>query len=177
MILKLKRTPGLYVLGFMASGKTTLGRMLADHIGWTFADLDEDIESRERQAVAEIFDLRGEAEFRRIEHEAMRKRVRAIECGRPMVLALGGGAFVQPDNFALLENNGVTLWLDCPLEMIEGRLEKNGGNRPLARDRERMRRLYHERRETYALADFRIDACSEDPLINLQAALALPIFR
>lgn len=93
MILKLKRTPGLYIVGFMASGKTTLGRMLADEIGWGFADLDDDIEQREKQSIVEIFDTRGEAEFRRIEHELMRKRVKAIECGKPMVLALGGRRF------------------------------------------------------------------------------------
>lgn len=176
MILKLKRTPGVYVVGFMASGKTTLGRMLADHIGWNFADLDRDIEAREKQSIAEIFDARGEREFRRIEHEAMKSRVRKVECGLPLVLALGGGAFVQPDNFALLENNGVTLWLDCPLALIEGRLRGAENGRPLARDPDRMRKLYQERREMYRLADYRIDACSEDPLVNLAAALALPVF-
>jgi shikimate kinase len=177
MILKLKRTPGLYVVGFMASGKTTLARMLADHIGWQFADLDQDIESREQQSIPEIWDTRGESEFRRIEHEVMRKRVRAIECGRPMVLALGGGAFVQPQNYAMLENNGVTLWLDCPFHLIERRVQKENGTRPLARDPERMKRIYEERREYYALADFRIDVCSEDPNENLAAVLALPIFH
>ena len=175
MILKLKRTPGVYVVGFMASGKTTVGRMLADHIGWSFADLDEDIETREGQRIPQIFDTRGETEFRRIEHEAMRKRVRAIECGRPMVLALGGGAFVQPENFALLENNGVTVWLDCPLRLIETRVK--GGSRPLARDADQMRDLYETRRESYARADFRVDACSEDPRDNLAAVLALPVFH
>ncbi len=175
MILKLKRTPGVYVVGFMASGKTTLGRMLADHIGWSFADLDEDIERRESQPIPEIFETRGEAEFRRIEHELMRKRVRAIECGRPMVLALGGGAFVQPENFALLENNGVTVWLDCPLQLIENRVK--GADRPLARDLAQMRSLYASRREGYALADYRVEACSEDPKDNLAAVLALPIFH
>jgi shikimate kinase len=174
MILKLKRTPGLYIVGFMASGKTTLGRMLADQIGWGFADLDEDIEQREKQTIVEIFDSRGEAEFRRIEHELMRKRVRAIECGKPMVLALGGGAFVQPDNFALVENNGLTLWLDCPLHVIEKRVE--GSARPLARDVEKMRALYEARREFYALADYHVELLAEDPRDNLAAILALPVF-
>ncbi len=175
MILKLKRTPGLYVVGFMASGKTTLGRMLADHIGWSFADLDDDIEKGENQPIPEIFEHRGEAEFRRVEHEAMRRRVRAIECGRPMVLALGGGAFVQPENFALLENNGVTVWLDCPLHLIEQRVRN--GSRPLARNVVELRLLHERRRAAYALADYRVDACSDDPAANLAAILALPIFH
>jgi shikimate kinase len=174
MILRLKRTPGLYIVGFMASGKTTLGRMLANEIGWGFADLDDDIEQREQQRVVDIFDQRGEKEFRRIEHELMRKRVRSIECGKPMVLALGGGAFVQAENFALLENNGVSLWLDCPLQVIEKRVD--GTDRPLARDLDRMRELYAKRREFYALADHRVELHSEDPRENLAAILALPVF-
>jgi shikimate kinase len=176
MILKLKRTPGLYVVGFMASGKTTLGRMLAEHIGWGFADLDEEIERAEKRTIAEIFDAEGEAEFRRIEHEAMRRHVTDVERGKPIVMALGGGAFVQPDNYALLENNGVTLWLDCPLGLIERRVTANS-NRPLARDVEKLRALYNERRNGYSLADFRVEACFEDPRENLAAVLALPIFR
>ncbi len=176
MILKLKRTPGLYIVGFMASGKTTLGQMLAEHIGWNFADLDADIERHAQKPIPQIFETEGEAEFRRIEHDLMRRRVRAIECGKPMVLALGGGAFVQPENYALVENNGVTLWLDCPLELVESRIRQSN-NRPLARNLSQVRSLYRERREAYALADFRVDACSENPEQNLAAVLALPIFH
>src|SRR5579871_3689080 len=104
MILKLKRTPGIYLVGFMGSGKSTVGRLLADRIGWHFVDLDAEIEAARKMTILEIFESRGEAEFRLIEHQTMRERVRAIECGRPTVLALGGGAIVQPENFALVEN-------------------------------------------------------------------------
>ena len=109
MILKLKRTPGIYLVGFMASGKSTIGRLLADRIGWHFADMDEEIEAARDMRISRIFEAYGEAEFRRIEHAAMRARVKAIESGRPTVIALGGGAFVQPENYALLENNGITI--------------------------------------------------------------------
>ena len=176
MILKLKRTPGVYVVGFMASGKTTVGKMLASHIGWPFADLDEDIEKHEHQSIPRIFETRGEAEFRRIENERIRSRVRGVECGRPLVLALGGGTYVQPENADLLANNGVTVWLDCPLRIIEDRV-KDHDHRPLARDLEKLRSLYEERRAHYARADFRIDACSDDPRENLNSVLALPIFH
>jgi len=90
MILKLKRTPGIYLVGFMASGKTTIGRLLADELGWAFADLDEDIEAQQGRSIAEIFDSDGEEEFRTIERAAIRKRVVEVERGKPMVLALGG---------------------------------------------------------------------------------------
>ncbi len=176
MILKLKRTPGVYIVGFMASGKTTLGRMLADHIGWTFSDLDAEIEKHENRRISEIFDERGEDEFRRVEHELMRKRVRAIECGRPTVVALGGGTFARSENFALIENNGVSVWLDCKLDVIEQRVRGNS-DRPLARDPEKLRTLYQERREYYALADFRVEVCSDSPMENLEAVLSLPIFH
>jgi shikimate kinase len=176
MILKLKRTPGVYIVGFMGSGKTTVGRLLADRIGWKFVDLDEEIENHEQRSVAAIFDQGGEAEFRRIEHQLVRQHVRSVECGKPMVIALGGGTFVQPDNFALLENNGVTVWLDCPLEVIEKRVVLTS-DRPLARDLNHLRKLYEQRRENYARADFRVEVCSEDPQENLAAIMALSIFH
>ena len=110
MILKLKRTPGIYLVGFMGSGKSTVGRLLAERIGWHFVDLDAEIEAAEKTAIFEIFESRGEAEFRRLERETLRRHVRAIECGRPAVLALGGGAVVQPENHALLAENVRTGW-------------------------------------------------------------------
>src|SRR5260370_35743993 len=117
MILKLKRTPGIYLVGFMASGKTTIGRRLADELGWSFVDIDEDIEFAQETTIAEIFDTRGEEEFRRIETAAIQKRIRLIERGRPMVVALGGGAFAQHQNYELLQNNGISVWLHFPFSI------------------------------------------------------------
>ena len=123
MNLKLKCTPGIYVVGFMASGKSTIGRLLAQRLGWTFVDIDDEIEAAERTAIAEIFDTRGEAEFRRIETAIIHRHVHRIGQGIPAVLALGGGAFAAEANRALLENNGVTVWLDCPFEVVERRVD------------------------------------------------------
>jgi shikimate kinase len=176
MILKLKRTPGIYLVGFMASGKSTIGRLLADRIGWHFADMDEEIEAARDMRISRIFEAYGEAEFRRIEHAAMRARVKAIESGRPTVIALGGGAFVQPENYALLENNGITIWLDCPFEVVKRRVGDTS-HRPLARDPESFARLYETRREGYARADYRIPIENDDPAITVEALLALPLFK
>lgn len=156
MHLKLKRTPGIYITGFMGSGKTTVGRLVADRLGWDFVDLDSDIEARERDTVANIFASRGEVEFRRIETEAIKRWLRRIECGMPTVIALGGGAFVQPVNYEILGNNGISVWLDCSLEVVESRIADTSV-RPLARDKEAFRRLYIERRALYGRADFRVD--------------------
>ena len=176
MILKLKRTPGIYLVGFMGSGKSTIGRLLADRMGWHFVDLDAEIEATQGTSIAEIFETRGEAEFRRIEREKMRALVRAIESGRPTVLALGGGAIVQPENYALVENNGITVWLDCPFETVRRRVEQ-ASHRPLARDPASFAQLYETRRESYARADYRIAIESDDPAVAVEAVLRLPLFK
>jgi shikimate kinase len=176
MILKLKNTPGIYLAGFMGSGKSTIGRLLADRLGWHFVDLDEEIEAAAGMRIFEIFETRGEAEFRRIERDIMRKRVRGIEGGRPTVMALGGGAMVQPENFAMIEDNGITIWLDCPFETVRRRVG-DSSHRPLARDPEAFARLYEERRESYARADFRIPIDCDDPAVAVESILDLPLFK
>ncbi len=156
MHLKLKRTPGIFITGFMGSGKSTVGRLVADRLGWDFVDLDSDIEAQEHDTVANIFATRGEAEFRRLETAAIRRWLRKIECGVPTVIALGGGAFVQRENFEIIGNNGISVWLDCSLDVVESRIAGNSG-RPLARDKDAFRRLFTERRRLYGRADFRVD--------------------
>ena len=176
MNLRLKRTPGIYLVGFMGSGKSTVGRLLADRIGWPFFDLDEEIEARERTAIADIFATRGEAEFRRIEAAALARHVRAVETGLPAVMALGGGAFVSPANRDLLLRNGVTIWLDCPLSIVEQRV-RNATHRPLARDPEQFAVLYEARREIYRLAEIHVTVESNDPSIVVERILAHPLMK
>jgi shikimate kinase len=175
MLLKLKRTPGIYLVGFMGSGKSAAGRLLADELGWSFADIDEDIEQAQSVTIAEIFDTRGEEEFRRIEREALRQRVHEVECGKPLVLALGGGAFVDPENRKILEERGVTVWLDCPFPRIAARLDGQT-HRPLARDAEKFRQLFDDRQDVYAKAEHRIAADTDDPAAIVAEILKLPIF-
>jgi shikimate kinase len=175
MLLKLKRTPGLYLVGFMGSGKSAVGRLLAEELGWPFADVDEDIEKAQGVSIQEIFETRGEEEFRRLEQEALRKRVREVEFGRPLVLALGGGAFIDPDNRKMLEERGVTMWLDCSFPRICTRLEGQT-HRPLARDPDKFRQLFEDRREAYSKAEHRIEADTDDPSAVVAEILKLPIF-
>ena len=175
MILKLKRTPGLYLVGFMGSGKSTIGRALADELGWHFLDLDEEIERREGVTIASIFDTCGEEAFRRIESDVLAHCVQAVQSGRPQVISLGGGAFLNEENFALASNNGITVWLDCPLEIIERRVAM-ADHRPLARDPEKLRELFELRREGYARADYRVEVRSDDAAAAVAQILALPLF-
>jgi shikimate kinase len=175
MTLKLKRTPGLYLVGFMGAGKTTVGYSLADELGWCFVDIDRDIEAQEGKPIAQIFSERGEAYFRELESRMIRHRIALIEAGDPCVMALGGGAFVQPQNWELIQNNGVTVWLDCELETICKRLGEDT-TRPLAHDREALPKLFEHRRSLYARADFRIEVDAGDVNQIVRKILALPIF-
>lgn len=175
MILKLKRTPGIYLVGFMGSGKSTVGRALADELGWSFIDLDEEIERREDSSISDIFDLRGEEEFREIEAALLRERVRNVQSGRPQVVSLGGGAFVSEENFELVTNNGVTIWLDCEFSHIERRIAGET-HRPLARDPKKLRALFDARREHYARADYRVEVIDDDARAAVARILALPLF-
>jgi shikimate kinase len=176
MNIRLKRTPGLYVVGFMASGKSTIGRHLAGELGWSFFDTDEEIEHAEKTSIASLFDQHGEEEFRRIEAALIAQHVRWIERGRPAVLALGGGAFTEARNRELLLNHGLAIWLDCPLDKVRHRVSHTS-HRPLARDPEKFEGLYHARRECYALADLHIAVESDDPAITVKTILAHPLLK
>ena len=175
MDVRLKRTPGLYLVGFMGCGKTTVGRLVAERLGWQFVDADDDIEAAAGITISAIFETRGEREFRRAEAEAIRRRVQAVGRGVATVLALGGGAFIEQANFELLCGNGVSVWLDCPLEVLRARVAAET-HRPLARDPEKFAALHEARRASYARADFRIPADADPPAVA-EAILALPIFR
>ena len=174
MILKLKRTPGIYVVGFMAAGKSTVGRHLAHRLGWSFFDSDAEIKAAEGVTIAEILVARGESAFRRIESEIIRQHVRWVERGRPAVLALGGGAFAEPCNRALLADNGISVWLDCPIEPVKRRLAQ-ASHSPLARDPERFAALYEARREAYRLADVRVPIEGDNPEGTVDAVLRHPL--
>lgn len=175
MILKLKRTPGIYLVGFMGCGKSTVGRTLADELGWSFFDLDDEIESGAGSTISEIFDTQGEPAFRALEASTLAKRVRAVQFGHPQVISLGGGALTRDENFELIANNGVTVWLDAPFDLIDKRVAAES-HRPLARDPQKLRELFEERRLRYALADFRVAAPEEEAIATVRRILELPLF-
>lgn len=176
MNIKLKGTPGIYLVGFMGSGKSTIGRLLAHRLGWSYFDTDDEIESAEKTSISEIFETRGEAEFRRIETEIVRQHALWIEHGRPAVLALGGGVFAQVENRRILEDHGITVWLDCPYDIIARRCGQ-ASHRPLARDPEKLAALYESRREFYALADIHIPIHGDDPAEAVEAILHHPLLK
>ena len=143
----------IYLVGFMAAGKSTLARALARRLDWRGGDLGEAVEPGEPMTVAEIFAKHGESYFRAIERQVLVDDLPS----RHVVVATGGGTFADPQNRALINRDGVSVWLDVPLERLLGRVPADG-RRPLAADRAGFERLYHQRREAYTQAHFRLDA-------------------
>lgn len=119
--------PPLFLIGYMACGKTTFGRALARASGRQFIDLDFYIEQRFRMSIKEIFETKGEAEFRRMESAMLR------EAGEfdNVVIACGGGTPCFNDNIGYMNSRGATLFLDTPVERIVMRLVANRNRRPL----------------------------------------------
>jgi len=148
----------IYLVGFMAAGKTTVARILAERLGWRAEDIDELIEARERRTVAEIFARSGESYFRSIEREILRLLLPLRHC----VVATGGGTFMDPENRAAIVMDGVSVWLDVPLEELVARMPADG-RRPLAADRAQMERLFAARQVAYANAQLRVDARGGHP--------------
>ena len=143
----------LYLVGFMGAGKSTVARALGRRIGWRVEDIDARIEARERRNVSTIFAQEGEAYFRTIERASLFE----LLSERHLVIATGGGTFVDPDNRAMMLSDGAVAWLDLPLKQVVERVPVDG-RRPLAADRVQMEQLYTARRAVYSQAHVRLDA-------------------
>ena len=143
----------IYLVGFMATGKSTVGRHLAARLRWRFEDIDHLIEVREKRTIAEIFARQGEPYFRAVEKE-MLALLRPL---RHVVVATGGGTFADPENRAAINMDGASVWIDVPLAELIARIPLDG-RRPLASDRAQLERLYAARTESYRMAHLRANA-------------------
>jgi shikimate kinase len=150
------RADKVYLVGFMTAGKTTVARALASRLAWQALDLDEEIERIEHRTVADIFAAQGEAHFRRLERAALEQ----VLDRRHVVVATGGGTFVDPLNRAAIQGDGCSIWLDISFNEIVSRLPSDG-RRPLAASRAQMEALYLARREAYQQAHVRIEATGQ----------------
>jgi len=163
--------------GFMGSGKSTVGRLLARQVGWRFVDLDELIETRARLDIPSIFERLGESVFRDLEREAFFHAVgESAERDLPTILALGGGTMAQPGCADRLRDLAIpVIWLQCsPGRLLERCATM--ANRPLFRDEASFLQLYAQRVPYYERADYRVESESAPPVV-VEKILATGIFE
>ena len=141
----------LVLVGMMGAGKTTVGRRLASQLGRTFLDSDDEIEKAAQMTIPEIFEQRGEPEFRAGETRVITRVLR----DRDIVLATGGGAFVSPETRAQVKAGAVSVWIKADFDLLFQRVSRRS-NRPLlktANPRATLQKLIEERYPIYAEAD------------------------
>jgi shikimate kinase len=153
-----ERPSRVVLVGFMGSGKSAVGRILARRLGYRFEDMDRRIEERAGRTIAKIFREEGEEAFRKLERE----EALAVSRLAGRVVASGGGAFAETETRAILQKGAVTVWLRCDLERILSRVPADG-SRPLAGNRDIMQALLAQREPWYRMADVAVDASAGSP--------------
>jgi shikimate kinase len=142
----------------MGAGKSTIGKALAKRLAYAFLDSDLMIESNVSKSIPQIFADDGEAQFRRLEREALKSMTGLTRA----VVALGGGAFADEENRATLRQIGISIWVDCPLHLCWSRVSKET-HRPLLKSYPEMAALLEQRRPSYGQADLRIETGARPP--------------
>ncbi|MDD5595663.1 MAG: shikimate kinase [Candidatus Omnitrophica bacterium] len=145
----------IYLVGFMASGKTVTGKELAKSQKWQFVDLDELIELREKRSIADVFAKEGEPYFRRVEKLTLKD----VAAEKRFVVACGGGVVLDPDNLKLMKQTGKVICLSASAQTILKRTCATG-HRPLlnvAEPKKQVELLLKLRAPYYAQADVKID--------------------
>jgi XRE family aerobic/anaerobic benzoate catabolism transcriptional regulator len=169
---------GIALIGLRGAGKSTLGKRLAEDIGWTFIELNKEIERQNGLSVAEILALYGQEGFRRMEQIAL---VQALSRKEPVVLATGGGIVSEPLTFDLILSSFYTVWLKAKPEEHMARVRGQGDLRPMADDRSAMaelRTILLSREPLYARAAAQVDTAGlsvEDATARLAEAVALVV--
>lgn len=151
--------PRIALVGFMGSGKSTVGPLLAARLAYAFVDVDREIESREGVLVSEIFAARGEVAFRELEERVLGQ----LLDGDRVVLATGGGAFAQPGGAGMLLERSFVVHLDCDFEEACRRATAQGGRPLLEKGPVAAAGLYAERKDKYARANVTVDTTQRSP--------------
>lgn len=174
-MLNLHQKPKRIILvGFMCSGKSTVGRALAKVMELPFIDIDRVVEERVGPLVPFIQE-KGEQAFRELENEVLRELLK----GPNAVIATGGGTPCSNNNMAAMKANGITVWLDVPMEYLMPLIEQKGGDRPLlfglkgAELRDRVMELFAPREPIYAQADLIVQGGAEPSVVVDRIELAL----
>ena len=142
----------VFIVGFMACGKSRVGPLLAAKLQRPFIDLDVLIEAQIGCSIFELVRAQGETLFRELEAAALWRAAQA----EPAVIAPGGGAITRAENRGVMQQHGVTLWLDTPFEVCWQRIVTDGTTRPLAPDEATARARYAQRLPLYQASDLRV---------------------
>ncbi len=142
----------IFLVGFMASGKSTVGPLLAARLQRPFIDLDRRIEARAQCTIIELIQRAGEEHFRQLETQTLTEVAQA----EPAIIAPGGGAITRAENRALIQASGVLVWLNAPFELCWQRIRQDGVTRPLAPDETSARARYEQRLPLYQAAPIHI---------------------
>ena len=157
------RIVAVSLVGFMGAGKTTVGQALAGRLGWRFKDLDDLIQASEGRTIEQIFEQDGELTFRDIERRVLSDTITRLQGRPPLVLALGGGAFMDPDAREFLRQAQIpAVFLDAPIAELFHRCQQPEVVRPLRRDPDQFRSLYEQRRPAYFQATVCIETSGKD---------------
>ena len=162
-------TPKLIITGFMATGKSSVGPIVARRLGWEFVDVDTAIIARAGKPIAQIFADHGEARFRQLEREVVdyltndHRRCPVCHGPHPQVISTGGGVLVDEANCVALKRVGVIVCLTARPEVVAARVERSKAKRPKLTEGgkstlERVRELMAERADAYARADLHVDS-------------------
>lgn len=152
------RHRSIVLVGLMGSGKSTIGRRLAQRLGMRFADADDEIERAAGMTISDIFARFGEPHFR----DGERRVIARLLAGRPLVLATGGGAFMNEETRALIKDSSLSIWLDADIPTLVERVARRQ-HRPLLKDRDPatvLRELAAVRNPVYAEAHLRVSSAS-----------------
>jgi shikimate kinase len=160
----------IYLVGFMGSGKTTIGRELAVRIDAPFFDLDELIESAERMSIRQVFDEKGEPYFRKRERDVLRS-TKYLEAA---VIATGGGTFTFDENIQFIQSEGLSVYLSAPYTLLRGRIGSKD-DRPLFRDDLSTHELFANRIRYYRMSDLTIEIREEETPAEIVERLVLEL--
>ena len=150
------RSRPIVLIGMMGAGKSSLGLRLAEALKLPFLDADTEIEKAAAMSIAEIFDQHGETAFR----DGERRVIKRLLAAEPMVLALGGGAFMNDETRALVQKKALSIWLDVPLDELVRRVKKKPNKRPLLKGQNveaKLSELMQIRAPIYGHASLKVD--------------------
>jgi shikimate kinase len=163
----------IYLVGFMGSGKTTVGRELSARIDAPFFDLDELIEAAEQMSIKEIFTQKGEPYFRKRERDVLRS-TKHLDAA---VVATGGGTFTFDENVQFIQSEGLSVYLSAPYALLRSRIDVKAADRPLFTDDLATHELYASRIRYYRMSDLAIDVREDETPAEIAERLMLELPR